>query len=133
MANLGRYCKAYPVKMLRKYASWIEKSENLNPNRVAVENVEKSSSLADLKLKDDDFLYLQQDHTVTDGIYLNEYVIFQDVTNDWLTFCKQILEFEVPDYATSDVDATATDVPEKLETISEESSSETTMTAAGVE
>lgn len=29
MTNLGRYCKAYPVKQLRVFGGWTEKTENL--------------------------------------------------------------------------------------------------------
>lgn len=87
MNKMGRYCKAYPVHRLREFSGWEPK----------LENTRKENGVP-RPLGDDDFLYLQENLTVTDGIFLDENVIFDSVTPPWETFCKEALHFEVPDY-----------------------------------
>ncbi len=43
--------------------------------------------------------FLQEDFTVTADIFIDEDVIFSDVTPDWIAFCQATLQFEVPEYA----------------------------------
>jgi hypothetical protein len=50
-------------------------------------------------LTDDSIVYLQENYVVTDDIYKEENILFDDVTPKWEKFCKMKLEFEVPDYA----------------------------------
>jgi hypothetical protein len=50
-------------------------------------------------LTDGDFLYLQENYVVTDGIFKDENVIFDDVTPAWIAYCQDVLKFEIPDYA----------------------------------
>ncbi len=47
-------------------------------------------------LGDDDVLYLQESLVVTHGIALNEYVVFDEVTPEWRSFCEQALDFRPP-------------------------------------
>lgn len=100
MAKMGTYCKAYPVSEFRGFGSW---SEN-------VANLRKDEAEADGKqveiprdLTDDDHLYLQEDYGVTDGIFMDEHIIFNNVTPEWIDFCRNVLKFEVPSY--DEVDA----------------------------
>lgn len=88
--TMGRYCKAYPLARLRAYPHWTEKSHNVRPR-----DGEPERHL----LTDDDFLYIQENYTVTDGIFQNEYVIFDDVTPEWIEYCRTTLEFEIPESA----------------------------------
>ena len=53
------------------------------------------------QLTDADFLYLQENFVVTDGIFIDENVIFDNVTPEWIDFCKRVLKFEVPNYASA--------------------------------
>lgn len=88
MAKTGRYCKAYMIPSFRKFGGWRENSENARQeNGVA------------RKLTDGDFLYLHENLVVTDGIFIDENVIFDNVTPEWVDFCKNELKFEIPDYA----------------------------------
>ena len=48
------------------------------------------------ELTDADYLYLQENLTVTDGIFLDEHVIFSNVTPEWSEFCRNVLGWEVP-------------------------------------
>lgn len=100
MPNMGRYCKAYPIKSLRGFAGWTENAANARPAEDAEEGA------APRTLTEDDFLYLQENYVVTDGIFFDENVIFDSVTPEWVDFCHQTLEFEVPEYAKATAAAT---------------------------
>lgn len=70
-----KYCTAYHVGQLRRFASWPETAE----------------------LGDDDVVFLHQDYTVTKSIWTGEDVIFDRVTDQWKDFCNNELRFAVPD------------------------------------
>jgi hypothetical protein len=95
MAKMGKYCKAYPVNRFREYEYWTEKTENLAEVK-RKEGDEKA--LVPRQLTEDDFLYLQENYVVTDGIFIDRNIVFDDVTLDWISFCKERLNFEVPVY-----------------------------------
>lgn len=95
MPNMGRYCKAYLVKSLREFDGWTENAANARP----ADDVDAQEGLAPRALTEDDILYLQENYVVTDGIFIDEHVIFDSVTPAWVEFCHQTLEFEVPEYA----------------------------------
>src|SRR2546423_1775829 len=78
MANMGKYCKAYPVDRFREFSGWTENAQNANESAAK------------------DYFYLQENYVVTDGIFLDENVIFDNVTPEWIDFCKTSLKFEVP-------------------------------------
>jgi hypothetical protein len=84
MKKLGRYCKAYPVEMLRTFKRWTEHA--VQPDEDAADNSGEPAS----------FYYLQEDYTVTAGIFLEERVVFDDVTDEWTAFCTEVLKFEIP-------------------------------------
>jgi hypothetical protein len=90
MNKMGKYCKAYMVPSFREFSGWTEMSENA-----------RKENDSPRQLTEGDFLYLQENFVVTDGIYIDENVIFANVTPDWIDFCKNVLKFEVPDYASA--------------------------------
>jgi hypothetical protein len=47
-------------------------------------------------LTDKDHLYLQETYVVTDGVFLDQNIVFDDVTSEWKDFCTHTLKFEVP-------------------------------------
>ncbi|MEM7582797.1 MAG: hypothetical protein AAF560_05410 [Acidobacteriota bacterium] len=96
MAEMGKYCKAYYAKDFRALDGWEENLENLRPD--TKEEDGKDVEVARTELKDDDILYLQENFTVTDGIFKDEYIIFDKVTDLWKEKCAKDLEFEVPVY-----------------------------------
>ena len=49
-------------------------------------------------LDDDSILYLQENHVVTDGIFKDQNIIFDNVTDEWKAFCHGPLAFEIPNY-----------------------------------
>ena len=93
MAEMGRYCKAYVVKDLRRYSDWSEDLDNLQP-----EQNEDGDTTERTSLSDDDILYLQENYVVTDGIFKDEHIVFDKVTDAWKTFCTEELKFEIPVY-----------------------------------
>lgn len=90
MGNMGKYCKAYMIPSFREFNAWKEASENA-----------RKENDSPRKFTDADFLYLQENFVVTDGIYIDENVIFDTVTPEWIDFCKNVLKFEIPDYASA--------------------------------
>lgn len=80
MATMGKYCKAYLLKQFRQFDRW---NENKEINR---------------ELTKDSVVYLQENYVVTDGIFKDENIIFDNVTDEWKEFCHKLLEFEIPNY-----------------------------------
>jgi hypothetical protein len=95
MGTMGKYCKAYPITSFREYTGWSEKAENVRKQEHIVDGrtVEE-----DRQLTDNDYLFLQENYVVTDGIFLDENIIFDDVTPEWIDFCQNTLNFEIPVY-----------------------------------
>lgn len=93
MPNMGSYLKAYPMKSLREFPGWTEKLAN------AMTADDDEDSSVPRTLTDNTFVYLQENYVVTDGIFLDENIIFDSVTPEWIEFCKNTLFLEVPQYA----------------------------------
>lgn len=93
MATIGKYCKGFPLEMLRRFHNWTENPENARKIRVEVdgETVEVPRELTD-----SNYLYLQQNFTVTDSIFLDENIIFDRVTPEWIEFCLKELGAKFP-------------------------------------
>lgn len=102
MPKMGKYCKAYPVKNFRQFSGWTENSSNARSEKEVVDGTEVTTPRV---ITDDDFLYLQENYTVTDGIFIDENIIFDSVTPEWMEFCQSTLEFEVPVYESASVDS----------------------------
>ncbi len=98
MATLGKYCKAYPLQALRAYPGWSERAENA---RRESQTIDGQLVTAARPLHDDDCVYVQEDYTVTDGIFKDENVIFDRVTAEWIDYCGETLHLEIPDYEPS--------------------------------
>jgi hypothetical protein len=95
MANLGRYCKAYPVGRLREFSGWVENLQNLRADRSPSNPGDDPESR---KLTDDDYLYVQEDFNVTDGVFIDKNIIYEGTSPEWKDFCVNRLEFKVPDF-----------------------------------
>ncbi len=95
MANMGRYCKAYSIKRFRQFSDW---SENLQNLRKETKQVNGEEIVTTREIQDDDFFYLQENLVVTDGIFLDENIIFSSTTSNWEEFCRNELKFEIPVY-----------------------------------
>ncbi len=86
MPTMGSYCKAYPIAKFREYKNWSEKPKTENAADNATDAAEKS------------YLFLQENLTVTTGIFLDEDIVFDQITDEWQDFCHQQLKFEIPDF-----------------------------------
>ena len=88
MSTLGKYCRAYPLSQLRQFPGWVENPDGARRIRKEVDGevVEEVRTLTD-----EDYVYLQMDYTVTDGIFVNENVIYCNVTPEWIEFCQKVL------------------------------------------
>ena len=93
MTRLGKYCKSFPLQRFREYPGWNENPGNARRIRQVIdgEKVEVTRELSDA-----DYLYLQENFTVTDGIFLDENVIFDTVTDEWVEFCVSVLGVKFP-------------------------------------
>jgi hypothetical protein len=109
MATMGKYCKAYLLKQLRQFSQWTERLENVRKDKQEVDGKEVEVAR---ELTDDDFLYLQENYVVTDGIFLDENIIFDNVTAEWKEFCHQTLGFEIPVYQPVTVNTSAAEIVE---------------------
>lgn len=99
MAMMGKYCKAYSLKKLRGFSGWTEKAENARKEKqpgADGKEVEVTRTLTD-----DAYVYLQENYVVTDGIFKDENIIFDQVTPEWVSYCHDTLQFEIPSFASS--------------------------------
>ncbi|HXQ72542.1 MAG TPA: hypothetical protein VN844_18750 [Pyrinomonadaceae bacterium] len=88
MRVMSKYCKAYPLSRLREFDGWNEHVRFLKKKELV--NGEENER----ELQDSDILFLQEDFTVTSGIFMAEGVVFDCPARSWTTFCKEILQFE---------------------------------------
>jgi hypothetical protein len=81
MARMGSYCRAFHARDFAAFAGW-------RPDPAQLRGAGGRAALAD-----DDILYLQEDFAVTDGIFLDENVVFADAGPEWRAFCTGVLGF----------------------------------------
>lgn len=93
MPILGRYSKAFPLGQLRQFSGWTERPENAWRIRREIDGeiVEEVRALTD-----EDYVYVHRNFTVTDGIFVDENIIFSDVTSEWIEFCQTVLRLGNP-------------------------------------
>lgn len=100
MSKMGRYCKAYPVERLQAFDGWAENQQREPEKDARPESGNGVSgdgaSGHDAKPAEHDYLFLQENFTVTRGIFLDEDIVFDSVTPQWIDFCKNTLNFELP-------------------------------------
>jgi len=105
---MGKYCKAYPLDRLRAFPGWTERAENARTDTRHVDGAEREVVRA---LTGEDVVYVQENYTVTDGIFLDEHILFGDVTPAWKAFCRETLQFEVPAYDAFEITGPAEETP----------------------
>ena len=96
MTILGKYSKAYPLSQLRRFSGWVERAENARTVRREVdgETIEEPR-----RLNDADYVYVHRNFTVTDGIFIDENIIFDEVTPEWIDYCRTVLGLKDSDSA----------------------------------
>lgn len=103
MPTMGRYCKAYPYSNFKEYSNWSVNRDNL---RKAKEGQASGENEVQPDLIDSDILYLQENYVVTDGVFIDENIVFDNVTPEWKEFCTTVLGFEIPAYLTEEAVST---------------------------
>jgi hypothetical protein len=93
MPKTGNYCKAYPVWRFREYKKWREIVDRSPEEQTFIVDGQ-AKKIKDLA--DDSFLYLHDTLNVTHGIFVDENVVFNDITEEWREFCSNTLQFEIP-------------------------------------
>lgn len=101
MKKMGKYCKAYPIETLKRFGGWTDSLEL--PSRTDVGGGEKQDNNEGDKDKKDElalrnYVFIQEDYTVTRDIFIDEEVVLAEVTPEWTEFCRQELHFEVPSF-----------------------------------
>jgi len=86
-----QYCKAYHLGSLRKYPAWNETRVNWKKN-MGKNNDEEESLFNDEKI-----VFIHHDYTVTESVWHNENVIFNQPDSEWEEFCATSLKFWIPD------------------------------------
>lgn len=93
MPKIGKYCKAYPLHRLQEYAGWSEQARAASEDNEQGKGTNDESNHAPETSRK--YLYLQENYTVTDGISMDEKIVFDAVTPEWTDFCRHNLGFEV--------------------------------------
>jgi len=93
MSIIGKYCKSYKLSQLRQFPNWATKAENA---RIVRKEVDGEIMETPRELTDDDYVYLHENFIVTDGIFIDENIIFSDVTPEWIEFCRNVLSQDSP-------------------------------------
>lgn len=91
MSLNGNYCKAYQVGRLHEFAGWVT-----GARAVKRATPEGDGPTAGRPFADDDVVYVQENYVVTDGIFVDGEAVFDDVTPEWVEFCRTALGFEPP-------------------------------------
>jgi hypothetical protein len=90
-----QYSKAYYLKELRQFSGWTESRINWKDNResLGADGAQGESE----SFSDDDIVFLHHDRTVTQSMWHNENIIYNQITREWEAFCTNVLRFQVPD------------------------------------
>jgi hypothetical protein len=91
--QLQKYCKAYYLKELRQFPVWCESRINWQDQAQADMPPAQDGD----PLSENEVVFIHHDLTVTQSMWHNEHVIFNQITPAWEAFCAQVLHFKVPD------------------------------------
>lgn len=100
MPIMGKYCKAYLLKDMRKFSQW-----NKYANEIEIEKkiVDDKEIEVEKNLTEDDILYIHDNYVVTRGIFGEANIVFDYLTSEWKDFCIKNLNFEIPIDETAEV------------------------------
>lgn len=91
MAQMSRYCKAYPAADLRRFPEWREQCPPL-----VVQAEGGAAGAGESESESWQIFFVHDDFVVTAGMHRDEQVAFDQVTDAWKTFCRNTLQFEAP-------------------------------------
>ena len=84
MGKMARYCKAYPANRFRQFAGWSEQ------RHTAAQADDGSLSI------DEEYFFLNENLIVTEGVFMDEDIVFDQVSPQWEEFCRKELDFQIP-------------------------------------
>ncbi|HEV2800039.1 MAG TPA: hypothetical protein VGW12_06070 [Pyrinomonadaceae bacterium] len=85
MPEMAKYSKAYPAAQFRQFPGW---SELTTPATVTAEDEETGIE------QTVEYYFLHDDYVVTSGIFRDEQIAFDAVTDEWKQFCHDTLSFD---------------------------------------
>ena len=85
------YCKAYRLGDLRANPAWAESHISWK------KSMEQDDGSCNKPLIDEQVVFIHQDFTVTESMYQNENIIFNQADAAWREFCANSLQFKAPD------------------------------------
>ena len=88
MNRLGNYCKAYMIDDLRKFSGWNDSARE-DEAQAVTDEAKTDTDLSNV-------LFVQENYTVTAGIFLDENVVLDKPTPEWIEFCRDALKFDPP-------------------------------------
>lgn len=91
MARMGDYCRAYYARDFAAFPGWRLDAAQLRSPTAEADG--REGEVGRGVIHDERVLYLQEDFRVTDGIFLDENVVFADAGPEWRTFCSSVLGF----------------------------------------
>jgi len=90
-----KYCKAYHLRDLHKFSGWTDSKINWKEDKDTDEGDKTEGG--DKEFSDDNVVFIHQDFTVTQSMYHNENVIYNNITSEWRQFLEDDIQFKVPD------------------------------------
>jgi hypothetical protein len=88
MSEVVRYCKAFTANKFEQFPGWPRE-------RVSFESSESDTTSQDAVAED--YLFLHDTYIVTRGIVHDEDIVFNEISPEWIEFCKTELEFSIPE------------------------------------
>lgn len=86
MPEMAKYSKAYIAEQFRQYPNW---SEQTPPATVAADGDDAAGAGETVE-----YYFLHDDYVVTSGIFRDEQIAFDAVTDEWKQFCHETLKFD---------------------------------------
>jgi hypothetical protein len=94
--QLGLYCKAYLVKELAQFSGWKANWQGNLSEKVDWDDDGEEVEIPRNGLEGDDVVFLQENYVVTDDIYKDRFILFDKVSEEWKSFCHEVLKFRIP-------------------------------------
>jgi hypothetical protein len=91
MSQLAPYCKAYPATKFQEFAGWIARDATPSTPTHAEDGQDNERAAVE------DYWFLQDTYVVTRGILPDEDIVFDQVSPEWIAFCRTTLGFAIPD------------------------------------
>lgn len=91
MAKMSNYCKAYRAERLREFSGWKEKVPPMT-----VKKEEEQNRSAPAEPEESGYFFVHDNFVVTAGVFHDQDIAFDEITDEWKVFCTNLLKFEPP-------------------------------------